>query len=408
MARPTVSLGGGTASVLVSHPGRQHSHQAALALAEQGMLAGYWAGIPGNLSQQAWIPEALRARFIRYAPVAIPQERARWFPVAVALRRLGRLSRMQAIERPLDFAACRAFDKRIARYLEDSGAGAVIACEISALDTFRAARRLGMRTILDAPSVHFSTQDRVSPTLEPAWLHERVLRVKNAEIGLADHIVTVSELARDTYIHAGVPHSRVHAVALGADTCLFLPEDHPAGQRFTFVFAGTTMYRKGVDVLLEAFDRMQQRVSEKASLLLIGPRGDAHHLIGQSREGVVVLPPVSQPELQKVFSGADCFVLPSRHDSFGMVVAEAMACGLPPIVSTMVGAKDLIEEGRNGWVVPADDVAALADRLAWCVEHREEVRAMRGGARSAAERHDWVAYRRRFSDLIRVLIRAGA
>jgi glycosyltransferase involved in cell wall biosynthesis len=168
------------------------------------------------------------------------------------------------------------------------------------------------------------------------------------------------------------------------------------------------MYRKGVDVLLEAFDRVQHCVQAKASLVFIGPRGDAHHLIGRSREGVVAHSPVSQPELRNVLSGADCFVLPSRHDSFGMVVAEAMACGLPAIVSTMVGAKDLIEEGRTGWVVPVDDVAALAERMGWCVEHREEVRGMRGDARATAQRHDWVAYRRRFSDLIRVLIGAGA
>ena len=57
------------ARVLVSHPGRQHSHRAALALAQAGMLAGYWAGVPASEGQQHWIPGWLRRRLNRHAPV---------------------------------------------------------------------------------------------------------------------------------------------------------------------------------------------------------------------------------------------------------------------------------------------------------------------------------------------------
>ena len=187
-------LDAGARKVLVSHPGRQHSHQAAIALYEAGLLAAYWAGVPSRVAQQMWIPAALRNRFIRYAPIDIPDELARWLPVAVGLRRLGRALRLRRVEQSLDFAACRVFDKQVASRLAVTGASAVIACEISALDTFRAAKRLGMRTILDAPSVHFVTQDRVSPPSESKRLHAGIVAVKDAEIGLADHILTTSEL----------------------------------------------------------------------------------------------------------------------------------------------------------------------------------------------------------------------
>lgn len=400
-------VGGG---VLVSHPGRQHSHQAAMALSQAGMLAGYWAGVPSHQDQQAWIPRRWRERYIRYAPIAIPEGRARWLPIAVSLRRLGRLSRTKWIEQPIDFLACRAFDRQVARRLEATGARAVIACEISALETFRLAKRLGMCTILDAPSVHFSTQDRISPSDERPWLHQRIVEVKHAELALADHVITVSSLARDTYLEAGVASARVHAVALGADTRLFISSADSADRRlpttpFTFVFAGATLHRKGVDILIDAFEKLQERMPGCASLVFIGTRGDAHHRIERCRvKGIMTRPPVKQSDLQKAFSAADCFVLPSRHDSFGMVVAEAMACGLPAIVSTMVGAKDLIEEGASGWVVPVADAGALAERMAWCVEHRDAVRAMGPAARAAAERHDWESYRARFSTLIRQLV----
>ena len=170
------------------------------------------------------------------------------------------------------------------------------------------------------------------------------------------------------------------------------------------MFAGAISYRKGVDVLLEAFGRVEQLMPGAATLLLVGPRGDADARLHHVKSGLVeTLPPVPQAELRHIYCRADCLVLPSRHDSFGMVVAEAMACGLPAIVSGMVGARDMIEDGANGWVLPLGDAAALAERMTWCVQNRDAVAAMRPKARAAAERQSWEAYRLRLANLLRTL-----
>ena len=393
----------GRGKVLVSHPGRQHSHQAAMALERAGMLAAYWAGVPSRESHQRSVPEWLGRRLHRYAPVDLPDERTRWHPVAVALRRAGRV--MPApVEQAIDFLACRAFDWQVAARLAGSGASAVVACEISALDTFRAAKAQGMKTILDAASVHFAVQDRVSPLAEAAWLHARIVGVKRAEIALADHVLTVSEMARAGYVEAGVPIVRVHAVALGADTQLFGPgvgTMRDLSKPCTFLFAGATIHRKGVDVLLDAFANVRQSLPGKARLMVVGPRGDAHALLERPGiDDVVVRPAVAQAELAQIYREADCFVLPSRHDSFGMAVLEAMACGLPAIVSEMVGAREAITEGGNGWVLPVGDAPALATRMAWCVEHRAALAAMRPAARAMAERYSWEEYQKRFARVV--------
>jgi glycosyltransferase involved in cell wall biosynthesis len=104
---------------------------------------------------------------------------------------------------------------------------------------------------------------------------------------------------------------------------------------------------------------------------------------------------VNQRKLVSVFRSADCLLLPSRFDAFGMVVAEAMACGVPAIVSDMVGAKELIEEGHNGFIVPAGNCEALVERMRWCILNATAVRNMSIAARAAAERYSWVNYRRR-------------
>lgn len=365
-------------NVLVTHPGRQHSHQAALALQQAGALAGYWSGVPA-------------AGFRHYAPVPLDPARTRWFPWTPALRRLGPWP---------DLAACRLFDRWAAAGLGRSGADAVIACEISALATFREAKRRGIRTLLDAPSIHHAAQDRLHGTTDSPGLHRRIVAVKDAEIALADHVLTVSELARGTYLEAGVPPEKVHAVPLGADLGLFSPDGEEKTGDLTFLFSGATIHRKGFDLLLEAFDRA--RASHPGvRLRLAGPRGDSAWLLDRrGLEGIDVLGAMPQPELATELRRADVLVLPSRNDSYGMVVAEALASGTPVLVSEMVGARDLVTAGETGWIVPVGDAGALAERMAWCADHPGEVRAMAADCRRAAEAATWPAYHRRFMELL--------
>jgi glycosyltransferase involved in cell wall biosynthesis len=394
--------------VLITHPGRQHSHQAALALQKAGLLAGYWAGVPCLEEHGRLLPRALWQRLIQYAPVPLDPSRVGWVPWVPGLRRLGDRLLPTGPAREADFAACRLFDAWVARRLPQAGAAAppsaVIACEISALSTFRAARTRGMTSLLDAPSIHWAAQDRLHGTLDAPGLHRRIIRIKEAEIAAADHILTVSELARQTYLDAGVPAKKVHAVPLGADLSLFRPDgtgEAPAREGFVFLFAGATIHRKGFDLLLEAFARVAAAVPD-ARLRLIGPRGDAaHRLERHAMLPIEVAGPMDQRGLAAEFRRADCLVLPSRNDSYAMVVPEALASGVPVIVSEMVGAKDLVHEGRNGWIVPAGEAGPLAERMLACARDREAVRGMREECRRSAEAATWESYHDRLAELLR-------
>lgn len=379
--------------LLVTHPGRQHSHQAALALQGAGMLAGYWSGVPA-------------AGFGRYAPAPLDPQRTRWFPWAPVLRRTGDALLPRGAAAWNDYLACRLFDRWAAMGLGGAGATAVIACEISALTLFREAKRRGLATLLDAPSIHHAAQDRLHGTADPPPLHRRIARIKDEEIALADHVLTVSELARQTYVDAGIPPEKVHALPLGADLELFAPRpgEEPSRDRFTFLFAGATIHRKGFDLMVEAFTRIAG--DPGIELRIAGSRGDLGHLLDGGDPGrITFLGPRTQPELAAELRQADCLVLPSRNDSYAMVVAEALASGTPVLVSEMVGARELVTEGRTGWIVPVNDVSALTERMAWCAVHREAVRALRGDCRRAAESATWPAYHHRLTSLLREIVK---
>lgn len=394
--------------LLVTHPGRQHSHQAALALARTGMLAGYWSGVPALKRHRRGVPAPLWRRFVRYAPVELPPELVGWAPWVPALRRLGDGLAPPRLAARTDFLACRLFDRWAAARLARGEAGtpdAILACEISARETFRAAWRLGVATILDAAALHHRAQDRLHGFAEPAALHRRITAIKDEEIALADHVLTVSELARQSYVEAGVPPERVHCVPLGADLALFATPAGEAASRdsegVTFVFAGAASRIKGFDLLLEAFARVCAE-EPGARLWTIGPAGKG--LAPEDVPGVERLGSLPQAEVAARFHAADCLVLPSRGESFGMVVPEALAAGLPVVVSAGAGAAELVREGVNGWVVPAGDAAALARRLLWCAHHREELTRMRAACRASAAAADWSVYRERLPALLREIL----
>jgi len=132
------------------------------------------------------------------------------------------------------------------------------------------------------------------------------------------------------------------------------------------LFSGQLIARKGVDLLIEAFLEVAHLVPDlHLTLLGTGPGRDAlSALIPAGLCDRVHFLGFQQPEaIPEIFAAADVFVLPSRHDGWGVVVNEALGAGLPIVVSDRVGARDLVEEGRNGFVAPAGDVESLANAL---------------------------------------------
>jgi glycosyltransferase involved in cell wall biosynthesis len=373
------------------------------------MLAGYWSGVPSTETQARATPKWMRGAWSRYAPVALASEHTRWFPLTPAMRRLGDALLPAHLASWADLAACQMFDRWATAGLSSLGADAVIACEISALHTFGAARKRGLTTILDAPSLHHVAQDRLHGTTDSPELHRRILSIKDREVAFADHILTVSLMARDSYLEAGVPSDRVHALSLGADLGLFRPTDpldrisHSGDGRFRFVFCGAMIRRKGFDLLIRAFERVAAAVPT-AELRIVGPQGDATSVVHRDAERISFAGAVPQERLADELRRSQCLVLPSRNDSYGMVVPEALASGVPVIVSEMVGAKELVSPGVNGWIVAVDDLEGLTARMMWCAQNAEALGALRAQCRGSAERATWPAYHRRLTELLRSIL----
>ncbi len=134
------------------------------------------------------------------------------------------------------------------------------------------------------------------------------------------------------------------------------------------LFVGMNFEIKGLDTIIAALAKARAMRPEANIRLLVVGRGDAKKY-GKIAEtagvaGAVTFAGTQHAGLERYYRAADAFVLFSAFDTFGMVVLEAMAAGLPVIVSPNVGAKDLVDEGVNGFVLPDfRDADAAADRI---------------------------------------------
>ncbi len=123
------------------------------------------------------------------------------------------------------------------------------------------------------------------------------------------------------------------------------------------LFAGRLVPEKGVFDLLEAYAKLESGLRSEVGLVFAGDGVSRQELVRQAKRispGLVCFPGFAQREdLAGLYAVAETLVLPTHSDPWGLVVNEAMACGLPIIVSSVAGcAADLVEDGWNGYIVP--------------------------------------------------------
>lgn len=149
--------------------------------------------------------------------------------------------------------------------------------------------------------------------------------------------------------------------------------------------------RKRVGLLLDAFVLLPQSIRDSVCLVLAGAAGppaafwsraDALHV----RERIRFVERPDSSELIRLYQGASLFALPSDEEGFGIVVIEAMACGIPVVATRCGGPDGIIMDGEDGFLVPRDDAATMAERLTRLLQQPVLNREMGVKARASVER----------------------
>jgi glycosyltransferase involved in cell wall biosynthesis len=199
----------------------------------------------------------------------------------------------------------------------------------------------------------------------------RVKKVNPEKIFTAPNAVDNNLFASHTAI------ARTHKVVRRRE--LNLPERY-------FLFVGRIVPEKGVFDLLSAYSRLNASIREQVGLVYVGDGESKHQLEQRSvatSPGVIRFSGFAQrEELASYYALAEALVLPTHTDPWGLVVNEAMGCGLPVILSSAAGcASDLLREGETGLLIPPRDVDALTSAMARIADQPELRESMGNNAR---------------------------
>lgn len=258
------------------------------------------------------------------------------------------------------------FDRQVARTLDRPGER-FMGFVGQSLHSFRRARALGFDTLeLVAVNGHVDRLKRLHDwatetwSLGDSWPTALEVAKTRAEYEWADHIYVHSEYTRDSFLDAGIPAHKLRRTYLRPHPRFQPPAERPDDGVFRVVYVGRIGITKGIPLLRAAFATLP----DPAELIIVGgwPTRQMKHYMQDwmAEEPRLRLAPGDPlPALH----AADVFVHPSYHDGFGYAPAEALACGVPVIVTEDTGMKEHVVEGVNGYIIPTGDTEALCERL---------------------------------------------
>lgn len=192
----------------------------------------------------------------------------------------------------------------------------------------------------------------------PTFLVERKNKKAKQFYANCAGIFTMSEwLRKDLVERTGLPASKVHHVGGGSNIDVSRI-DYSKKEGNKFLFVGKVWDLKNGDLVVEAFKQLcAAHPEQKPQLYIAGPEKEPACIAGC--ENIVFLGRLSYDQLIAYYNLCDYFVMPSRHDAYGLVFVEALCFGLPCIGKNICAMPEFIQHGKNGYLLEQDDVQEL-------------------------------------------------
>ena len=410
--------------ILLTHPFGNANVRAVLsALDQDGLLAKFvtalgWSNASPLVHE---LPSNLRSQMARRG-YELPHYKIKIFPAREVVRLLAQKMRQRwLVEHERGWASIdrvwRELDKFAAVSLREShqreNIRSVYAYEDCAERLFETARELGVRRIYDLPIAYWETARRLlgeeaerypewEPTLGGTRDSEEKLARKTHELDLAELVICPSAFVLDS-----LPET-----VRASKPCVVAPFGSPSAERVAaaelkpdtgpmrFLFAGALTQRKG---LADLFAAMKLVASKEIELVVMGSLLRPLAWYREQFPGFIYEPPRPHHDVLRLMRSCDVLVLPSIVEGRALVQQEAMACGLPLIVTKNAGGEDLIAEGETGFLVPIRSPEAIADKINWCAANRASISGMAIATQRRASELTWPGYGQKVLAAIRSL-----
>ena len=405
------------------HPtGNQNVRQVLQALDENGMLGTFYTtlGFPSE-TWTRFLPGALRAecarRTYRIAPNKIHSRPAREAVRLVAQKMKWKsLGKHETGWASID-QVYQDLDRAVAPRISADKIDGIYGYEDGSLESFRAAKKLGLKCFYDLPIAYWETVQKLLkeemerlPQWEPTLVGTRDSAAKFArkteELALADLVICPSLFVLRSLPPDARQEKQCIVAEFGSPPRNFdaARPAAPSSGKLRVLFAGSMTQRKG---LADVFAAMKLLKRSDVELLVMGsPIAPMEFYRGQYQD-FTYLSTRPHREVLELMQSCDVLVLPSLAEGRALVQQEALANGLPLIITENTGGEDLIVEGGTGFLVPIRSPDKIAEKIAWLADHRDALPAMRLAAIKKADEYPWARYTDRILSAISTSLSAA-
>ena len=309
-------------------------------------------------------------------------------------------------------AVYRNLDKRVAGQLSQvakNGVEALYSYEDGALNTFTAAKKLGLRCFYDLPIGYWRVAHQIFQIERERWpewastltgLHDSMTKLgqKDEELRMADAVFVASSFTARTLKKFPGTLPDVEVIPYG-----FPPvgeeRDYSSSSKgpLKVLFVGGLSQRKGIANLFSAVSQLKAHVR----LTVIGKKTTQEcEALNKELAKNTWIPALAHHDILKEMRRHDVLVFPSLFEGFGLVITEAMSQGTPVITTDRTAGPEFIDHGRNGWLIESGSTQAVTHALEEILSNRSSIPEVGRAAMETARQRPWEVYGRELAQAV--------
>ena len=399
--------------IIVAHEGKQHSFRTAEALLQKGYLFKYITTIydkPFSLTRLVkWLLRGdAKKKCASHRASSIPDDMVLQYCEWKGLLRLF-LSKIPSLYKHFPHYydwLHDSFGRKVAEYAIKNNVDAVIMYDTNANECWK---------ILKECAPHIKRIQDVSIAnrlfMKKNFIHDMEQthdeNIKNEQIELWDennckryleeikdsqYFLIASNVVKRSMKFSGIKDDQMFLAPYGVDCDKFdFVQKQTLEKPLKLVYVGQVTYHKGIHHLLKVLDRFSE---DDVELYLAGGYSESTPFVQEykNRKNIHFLGFVTRDVLASLYQKSDVFVFPTLGEGYGMVILEALSCGVPCVVSDLAGGDDAIIEGYNGYKFKAGDDDDLYKKIQWFIDNPTKFPEYSENSRRSVEKQTWQSY----------------
>lgn len=412
--------------VIVAHPGKQHSFQTAQALKRTDDLFAYITTIydkPGSLTNflnRCILKGDAKKKGSSRRCEALQDNEVVQFCELRSLLNLfsSKIKLPRKIKVWMNDSMADSFGRKVARYAIKNNVDAVIMYDCTSNSCFEMLkeRAPNIKRILD---VSISHRAFLKDTYEKdialtgstcvkeenlfLWNDHNMSRYLN-EVKLAQCFLVASKVVSQSIQEHGGNERKIYRIPYGVNSKRFDYQKKKIPTKpMKMLYVGQVNHRKGIHHLFHVMERFSE---DDICVKLAGSIDKSSELYAQyaCKKNIEFCGFVTPDRLAKLYKESDVFVFPTIGEGFGLVVLEALSCGVPVIITNLAGGNDAITTGVNGIEYDALNEDELEKAIRWFLDHPEKLPEMSEAARRTAEQYTWERYYEQVSEAVNDIV----